>query len=149
MLKKAELRAKEQRIAQARLQGKKLKEIAKEEYPNASKHAGEVQVSRVLKKPRVAQYIEQEKTVALKTYGFTWDRIIRKLNDKIDATKSDFHTGELVDDNSTQLQALKMVISLLDLPKDTNESQIKDKLLDISSNADEIQLVRLLKKENK
>lgn len=130
-------------ISQLKSKGFKNKDIAPIVYPHLPLESAIVKVSRHITKGKAGQYIEQSKTIALKEHNVTWDRLIKKLEDKLDATKSDFHTGALLDDHATQLTALKILISLIDTKPDKNEPP--PLIGDLPPGIDEIQLVRLLK----
>jgi hypothetical protein len=143
------LNPKTKRIIKAKIQGKKHKEIAAVEYPNATEQSGVELVSRQLRNN--ASYLEQSKMIALKEHNITWSRVIKPIDDALEAgkkwTETDDKTGkithhELIDHN-TRLRASKQAVELLQVKGESPETEsLLSKLPDV----DEIQLVRLLKK---
>ena len=137
---------KQRRIVRAKINGKKQREIGDIEYPNAKLPSKDVIISRELKKPHVAKYLEQSKLIALKESNITWKRVTDVISDSLDAEKQNNFTGEITPDYSTRLSAAKQARDLLDLPKETKDEELKEKLLDISENADEVQLLKIISK---
>src|SRR4051812_39816773 len=120
------LNPKTKRIIKAKIQGKKHKEIAKVEYPNATENSGIELVSRQLRNN--ATYLEQSKMIALKEHNITWSRVIKPISDALDATKQNNYTGEVTIDHNTRLSASKQAMSLLDVKTQENELPLMDKL---------------------
>ena len=144
--------AKQRRIAQLKIQGKKNRDIGEVEYPKAQlgrdgkTYSADVIVSRELKKPAVAQYLEQMKLQALKEHNVTWSRIIKPISDALEAGKRN-ESGEITPDHPTRLRAAKQGAELLQ-DKSLERDEVKEKLLDISEDMDEIQMIRLMKNKN-
>jgi len=143
------LSVKQRRIAQLKSKGMKNKDIAKIEYPEAKEHSGEVLVSRQLKKPYVAQFVEQGREIALRKYSINWDILIAKLTVMLNAEKTDFHSGEILPDNTTQLAAIKELAKMLtDLEKSNNQQNTPlnntELIKALNSNVDEVELMRLV-----
>lgn len=129
--------AKQKRIVKAKIQGKKNREIAQVEYPDATQESQDVIMSRELNKPAVKQYLEQTKLQALKEHNITWSRIIKPISDGLEAT-----TERRRPNYQVRLAAAKQARELLELKY--NE-EIPPEFKSLPSNVDEIQLVRLLK----
>lgn len=135
------LNPKTKRIIKAKIQGKKHKEIAAVEYPNATEHSGVELVSRQLRNN--ASYLEQSKLQALKEHNITWSRVIKPISDALGAVRSDL-TGDVHIDHNTRLRASKQAVELLQVKGESPETEsLISKLPD---GIDEIQLVRLMKK---
>ena len=146
----AQLTEKQLRIAKLKSEGKTNRDIAKIEYPDAKDHAGEVIVSRELKKGHVAKYVEQGREIALKKYGVTWDILIAKLVIMLNADKSDFHTGEILPDFTVQMSALKELAKMLDKPTQDRTTPIdnKDLVNALNNSIDDVELQRLVFRKN-
>lgn len=135
------LSRKDKQIANAHVKGVKNKDIGKIHYPNANPNSQAVLVSSTLKKPHVAQYVEQSKTIALKELGVTWKRIAQTFVDALDANKQNQFTGEINPDHAIRMQAGK---NLANLMEDKNKEEVNEVIGNIP-NVDEVQLIRLLK----
>lgn len=123
---------KQRRIVKAKIKGYKHDEIAAHEYPKAKPENRRSIISQELHKPHVAQYYEQSKLIALKESNITWKRVTDAISRGLD-------------DDNKYLQAAKQAGDLLNLPKETKDDELKDKLISIAQDADEIQLIRALK----
>lgn len=134
--------SKDKRIVKARIKGKKLKEIAAKEYPNAKENSGMVLVSRQLKKPHVAQYYEQSKLQALKDLNITWRRVIKPISEGLD-----FESDDKAEAIKIRMSASKQARELLQL-KDQQETTQQTQQ-NIPMDIDEIEVQRLLFKSNK
>lgn len=143
-----EISDKNLRIAKLRSEGKTLKEIARIEYPAATESSGTTIVSRELKKPHVAKYIDKGREYELKKHNITWERLIRKLEAKLEATKTDYHTGKILDDNATQLQAIKMLVTMLSENKATqiqgSTTNTTELVNAIKDNLNDVELQRVI-----
>lgn len=121
---------KQERIARLKAEGLKNIEIAKQEYPRAKPESQAVLVSRELKKPNVAQYVEQMKEIAIKESNITWKRITDAISEGLESERI-----------TERLSAAKQARELLEEQKHREEV----KQVNLPSNMDEIQLIRLLK----
>lgn len=119
----------EREIAKMKAKGLKNTEIGAVVYPNANPTSQRQQVSRVLKKPRVAQYQEQIKSIAIKDSNITWRRITDAISDGLDSDRI-----------SDKLSAAKQARELLEVKEVETEQEIKS-----LPNVSEIQLIRLMK----
>jgi hypothetical protein len=128
---------KQRRIVKLKIKGKSNKDIGDIEYPNANDVSKRQLVSRELHKSHVAQYHEQSKLIALKENNITWNRIIKPINDALDADKQD---GSI--DHTTRLSASRQAKDLLE--KGISE-EAKEQLLEIGNNATELEIIRLIK----
>lgn len=137
------LTPKTKRIIKAKIQGKKHKEIAALEYPNATSQSGVELVSRHLRNN--AQYLEQSKLLALKEHNITWSRIIKPISEGLEAEKQNNFTGEITPDITTRLRASKQAQELLqakDKPEELTES-----LTSLPPNLDEIEYLKLIRRK--
>lgn len=138
-----DITAKQMRIAELKSQGLKNKEIAAIEYPEAHGHAGDVIVSRELKKPHVAQYVDKGREIALKRYSVTWDTMIAKLTVMLNADKTDNLTGQIKPDYITQMNAIKLLIPLLEKKLEQPRIITDDSALQtVLNSGDEVELVK-------
>lgn len=135
---------KQRRIVKAKVQGKKNRDIAKLEYPNAKLESQDVIVSRELAKPHVAKYYQESKLIALKNVGIDWQWIIDRINDAGNATKQNQFTGEIDADHGLRLRAAKQAQDLLEV-KTKDVDQTAAPLNNLPAGIDEVQLIRLLK----
>lgn len=138
-----ELSPKQRRIINAKLKGKKNKEIAPIEYPNAKEHSGEVLISRELKKPHVAQYYDKELSVLLAEHNVTKNQYLMNIGEAMQATKQNQFTGEVTPDHATRLQANKQAERFLDF----DSAPLQD-IPDLTG-LDEIALTHAVFKRNK
>jgi hypothetical protein len=134
---------KQRRIVKAKIAGKKNRDIAKVEYPNATQESQDVIISRELTKPEVAKYYEESKLIALKNAGIDWQWIVDRVSAAGNAIKQS-NTGEVTPDHSVRLSAVKHARDMLEAKNITEET--KELIRDLPSNIDEIQLVRILNK---
>lgn len=141
----AELSEKQLRLAEMKSQGMKNKDIATALYPNATEHAGAVIVSRELKKPHVAQYVDKGREHALKKYKVNWDRIIFKLDKMLDAEKTNYRTGEIEPDYAAWGVAISKLMPMLGQVKET---PTQENYTMIKKGMDEVELQRLVFKKN-
>jgi hypothetical protein len=133
-----ELDVNQQKIADLKSQGKTNREIAKIVYPQQKLRNAEVLVSRQIRKPNVAKYIDKGKEYALIKYNMTWNRIIAKLEYFLDG-----------DNENLQFQALRTLISLLpDKIEPTNKQDNKELIAAINSKVDDVELQRIVFKKN-
>jgi hypothetical protein len=123
---------KQRRIVHGKIKGLKNTEIGKQEYPKDKPISQRQLVSRELKKPAVAQYLEQSKLIALKESNITW----RRVTDAI---------SRGLDDDNKYLSAAKQASDLLDMPRDTKDEELNQALKSLPSNVDEIRLIQLMK----
>lgn len=99
---------KQRRIVKAKIQGKKQRDIAAIEYPNAQLKSKDVLVSRELKKPIVAKYMDKELALLLEEQGVTKSQYILNIGQAMKADKQNNFTGEITPDWATRLSANKM-----------------------------------------
>jgi len=145
----AELSIKEQEIIKLKSQGLKNREIAKIVYPQATQHAGDVLISRALKKPDVAKYVDQGVERALSKHNIHWDNLIGKLKIMLDADKTNPMTGEISADYAVQLNAIKTLISLMPKQQANNApSNITELTEAINNNVDDVELQRITFKKS-
>lgn len=153
-----QLSDKQRRIAEFKKQGMKNKDIAKIEYPNANPNTGAVLVSKQLKKMNVNRQIERGREWALRKHGVTFDLLIGKLVKKLDAEKTDPRTGEVSDDNGTQMNAIKTLLTYID-KDDTNLNgkftnppigvqSSNPELMDAIKNGNDVEIQRILFNKN-
>lgn len=128
----------ERKIAKAKIKGKKNQEIGAEVYPNASPQSQRQMVYRELKKPQVAQYIEQTKTIALKEAGVTWSKIVQPF---VDAWQAERPDG--TPDHTTRMVASKNLAGLMEKPQ-PQEPAPTQTIEELASVSDEIEMQRLL-----
>lgn len=133
----SELSTTEQLIAKLKSQGKSNREIAQIAYPDKSLHVAEVTVSRQIKKPNVAKYIDKGKDYALIMNNLTWHRALTKLDYFLDC-----------DNENLQFQALRTVISLLPVKTEpTTKEDNKELIAAINSKVDDVELQRIVFKK--
>lgn len=127
----------ERKIAKAKIKGKKNQEIGAEVFPNASPQSQRQMVYRELKKPEMAQYIEQTKTIALKEAGVTWGKIVQPFADALLAEKPD---GTI--DHTTRMVASRNLAGLMEKPQP--QESAPHTLKELANTSDEIELQRLI-----
>src|SRR3990167_8875334 len=108
------MRTQDIEIIKHKAKGKTLKQIAEVVYPNQSVHAGEVSVSRRLKKAEVQTELKKE----LNRQGITLKKALKPIADGLEATKyaqeeGDFYNTKLPE-HTTRLHASRMALDLLD-----------------------------------
>lgn len=139
---------KDRRIAKAKIEGKKNKEIGAVEFPEATPESQSVLVSRSLKKPHVVQYLDKGKDLAIRESGLTWKSIIEPIKDGLQATKYASVAGDFFDtqlpDHAIRLKASDMASKLLgDEP-----NQVKDyDLENLDKDINEIELSKIVFKK--
>lgn len=114
---------KSKRIIEAKLNGKKNKDIGKLEFPDATEGSQAVLVSRELKKPHVAQYYDKELNVLLAEHGVTKSQYIMNIGLGMQAMKQNQFTGEITDDLGMRLQANKQAERFLKFDEETPQSK--------------------------
>lgn len=134
---------KQRRIVKAKIQGKKQREIANVEYPQATQQSKDVLVSRELKKPIVAKYLNKELNKLLEEQGVTKSQYIMNVGQAMKADKQNTFTGEIVPDWTTRLNANKMAERFIKFEEEQSQSVIPEGF----ENYDEVQLVRLMKNQ--
>lgn len=145
------LSQKQRRIVEAKLEGRKNKEIGKLEYPNATPESQAVLVSRELKKPNVAQYHSKGLSKLLEAGGVTKNQYILNIGQAMQANKvaslaGDFYETE-IPDYTVRLQANKQAERFLkfeEQDKELNPELSKA----LKGDYDEVQLVRLMKNKD-
>lgn len=140
------LSQKQKRIAKAKVRGLSNKQIGEAEYPNANPDSQGVIISRELAKPQVAEYIEGGKQKAIEQLGITWVEILKPRLDALQAVKWNEFTGEIVTDHLTRLKASESLEKIIQDKKVVVTTPILERALE--EGIDEIQLVRLLKKND-
>lgn len=140
--------AKDKRIAKAKIEGKKNKEIGAIEFPEATPESQAVLVSRSLKKPHVAQYLDKGKDIAIKESGITWTKVIEPIKDALKATKYASVAGDFFDtqlpDHAIRLKASDMASKLLgDEPNQTKDYDLEN----LDKNISEIELSKIIFKK--
>lgn len=126
-----ELSDKQKRIAELKSQGLKNPQVGAEVYPNANPTSQRQLVSRELKKPHVAQYYEQGKIQALKSNNINWDRIIKPINDALEAVKvvtSHTEPDYEIPDHAIRLTASKHARELLKELSQNTQPQAHDSI---------------------
>src|SRR3990167_9369819 len=108
------MRTQDIEIIKHKAKGKTLKQIAEVVYPNQSLHAGEVSVSRRLKKAEIQTELQRE----LNRQGITLKKALAPIKDGLEATKyaqveGDFYNTKLPE-HTTRLHASRMALDLLD-----------------------------------
>ena len=108
------MRSKDIEIIKHKAKGKTLKQIAAVVYPDQSVHAGEVSVSRRLKKAEIQTELQRE----LNRQGITLKKALAPIKDGLEATKyaqveGDFYDTQLPE-HTTRLHASRMALDLLD-----------------------------------
>ena len=131
-----EITAKQKRMAEMKSKGLSNREIAAIEYPHAKLHAGDVIVSRELKKLSVAKYVDKGREAALRRYSITWDRVIAKLNFFLDS-----------DNNNLQMQALRTILPMLEHSEPIQKQDYTELSKAINSNIDDVELQRIVFKK--
>lgn len=138
---------KDRRIAKAKIEGKKNKDIGVLEFPQATPESQAVLVSRTLKKPQVVQYLDKGREVAIKESGITWSKVIAPISDALNATKHVAVAGDFFDsglpDHSIRLKASDMASKLLD-----NEPTSFNDLGELDQNINEIELSKIVFKKS-
>ena len=149
----------EQRAVDLKLEGLNNKQIGAILYPNATTGTQSVLMTRLFKKKHIAKILENGLEQSLKRYNVTYDRLIKKLESKLDASKIDYKTGEVLEDNAVQMSALKTLLALL-IDKDkkidnpisgvlrSNDNYNPELVNAINNNVDDIELQRIIFKKN-
>lgn len=137
--------AKDKRIAKAKIEGMKNKEIGAVEFPEATPESQAVLVSRSLNKPHVAQFLDKGKDMAIKESGLTWAKVIEPIKDALNATKYASVAGDFYDtqlpDHPVRLKASDMASKLLgDEPNPTKDYDLENLDKDIN----EIELSKIV-----
>ena len=133
----SELSTTQELIAKLKSQGKTNREIAQIAYPDKELHVAEVTVSRQVKKPNVAKYIDKGKDYNLIMNNLTWNRALAKLNYFLDC-----------ENENLQFQALRTLISLLPGKiEPTNKQDNKELIAAINSKVDDVELQRIVFKK--
>jgi len=148
----SDIDAKQAQIIELKSQGKTNRDIGKIVYPERSQTVADTLVSRQLKKPHVAKYVDQGKERALAKYNITWDILMAKLIVMLNAEKRHALTGEVMPDNNLQFQVVKELIKMLDKKPEQQLNQVTNNIALIhalKSNASEIDLLDALNTDNK
>lgn len=127
---------KQRRIVKSKIKGVKHREIANIEYPQASQESKDVIISRELKKPHVAKYMDKELSLLLQEQGVTKSQYITNVGQAMKADKQNTFTGEITPDWTTRLSANKMAERFLKFEEDN--TPVKQPELD---GLDDMQLV--------
>lgn len=140
---------KQRRIIKAKIQGASNKDIGAAEYPQATPQSQAVLISRELKKTNVAQYMEQSKLQALKEHNITWSRIIRPINDALEANKvvilgkGEDAFADVQPDHTTRLSAAKQARDLMEDKRAAPTDPAPP--MNIPADADAIEILRAWK----
>lgn len=110
-----------------RIKGKQLKEIAAQEYPEATEESGVVMVSQQLNKPEVIEAMQSMKLKALEDNGITWDHNIKvykaaqEANKVVILGKGDDAFADVQPDHSVRVRATDSLVKLMDSIKPESE----------------------------
>jgi hypothetical protein len=142
---------KQAEIVKLKSQGLTNRAIAKIVYPEATIHAGDVLVSRQLKKSHVAKYVDQGREIALRKYNITYDLLLAELTIMLSAMKTDIHTGEVLPDYQVRLAAVKTFLPMLEKPPGTaktNPITNPELFKALKDNNNEVELQRIVFTKN-
>ncbi len=139
----AKMSPKQKRIAEAKLSGMTNKDIGAVEYPTATAGSRAVLISRELKKPHVAKYIDTGVDKQLEKFNVTKEQYFFNIGLAMQAEKQDQFTGEVRPDIQARLAGNKMAEKYL-----FKEDEEPVKVGKLPEGIDEVQLIRLLKKDS-
>lgn len=121
-VKKPKLTVKQAKIVKGKAAGEVQRKIGLEVYPNATPASASVLVSRELKKVNVQEALAAE----LEKQGITLERIVKPINDALDATKAvvmgrgDDTFVDIINDHPIRLKASGMAAQFMGIGKNTD-----------------------------